>query len=269
VVLLRPSPSAEATSAPVVAEVPKTGGTPWRLPPAERERVIKDHVALVHYVVGRVMVTLPASVDREDLISAGIVGLIRAVDRFDPSRGVKFDTYATTVIRGEVMETLRSEDWLPRSVRHKSRQLQQTISDLEFKLGRPPDDAEIAAALQLSLDDYYQLLSTTSPITLLNLDDILTGMDVTETDEERLVAPGEFADPERISQDRELKRLVAGAVEGLPSRERIVVALYYHEELTLKEIGEILAVTESRVCQIHTQALLRLRSRLQEELRQR
>jgi len=212
------------------------------------------------------MVTLPDSVDKEDLISCGIMGLINAVDRFDPSRGVKFDTYATQVIRGAVMEALRSEDWAPRSVREKCRRLERAVAGLESQLGRPPDDAEIATALEFTLDEYYGLLSDVSALSLLSLEEVLTSDEISlegEPQDEVLVS----ANPATIAQTKELRRLLAAAIRELPERERTVIALYYYEELTLKEIGAILGVTESRVCQIHTQSIVRLRAKLHEATR--
>lgn len=230
---------------------------------AAREDTIVEHVSLVHFVVGRIMMTLPESVDKDDLISCGLVGLISAVDRFDPDRGVKFDTYATQVIRGTVMEALRSEDWAPRSVREKYRRLERAVAGLEGQLGRPPDDQEIAAALELSLDDYYGLLSDVSSLSLLSLEELLTIDEIPVNDRtgyESFVS----ANPAAIAQNKELHRLLAEAIRQLPERERTVIALYYYEELTLKEIGAVLGVTESRVCQIHTQSIVRLRAKLHE-----
>ncbi len=233
--------------------------------PAERERMIIENVPLVHYVVGRIMVSLPGTVDREDLISCGLVGLINAVDRFDAERGVKFETYATQVIRGSIMESLRGEDWAPRSVREKYRRLERVISELEGRLGRPPDDAEIAEAMGMNLDDYYELLSSVSAASLLSLEELLTAEEVPAANGV-LASPETQANPASVAQEKELRRLLAESIDQLPERDRQVIALYYHEELTLREIGEVLGVTESRVCQIHTQAIVRLRAKLHEAI---
>lgn len=212
------------------------------------------------------MVSLPESVDRDDLVSCGILGLINAVDRFQPHRGVKFETYATTLIWGAVMDELRAQDWAPRSVREKCRRIERKLAELETRLGRSPDDEEMAEALTLSVDEYHRLLSDASPIALMSLDELLAGGDFGPRREAEPLQAAAEQDPEAITQQRELGRTLAEAIDALPQRERLVIALYYHEELTLREIGEILGVTESRVCQIHTQAILRLRAKLGQEV---
>ena len=236
------------------------------LTPAERHALITQHVSLVESVVGRIMVTLPDSVDREDLVSCGILGLIQAVDRFEPRRGVKFNTYATSVIRGAVMDELRSQDWAPRSVREKCRRIERTLARLEAQLGRSPDDEEMASVMRMSVDEYHQLLSDASSVALVSLEALLSGGEVLRQEPAVPLSEGGLQDPERTAQRQELKRALAEAIDTLPQSERLVIALYYHEELTLREIGEVLGVTESRVCQIHTQAVLRLRAKLSRDV---
>lgn len=230
--------------------------------------MISDHVHIVKYVVGRITTHLPNNVDREDLVSAGILGLIKAVDRFDPGRGVKFETYATTVVRGEVMESLRAKDWAPRSMRRKLRQLAEVISQLEARLLRAPEEEEVAEAMGMEQVEYHKFLSAASVATITSIEELLVGDEPHEVAEQ---APGEvseeFADPLTVMERAELRRLVAAAVMALPERERTVISLYYEQELTLKEIGEIMGVTESRICQIHTQATARLRASVQRQLR--
>lgn len=242
--------------------------TNWYETAAEREQIIRDNVHIVRYVVGRITTHLPTNVDREDLISAGIFGLIKAVDRFDPARCVKFETYATTVVRGEVMESLRAKDWAPRSVRRKLRTLTEVISQLEGRLLRAPEEEEVAEAMGMTLDEYHRFLSTASAATIASIEELLVGEEPLDV---RPSAPGEgsddFADPLLVVEKAELRRLVAAAVGALPERERTVISLYYEQELTLREIGEIMGVTESRICQIHTQATARLRASVQRELR--
>lgn len=234
----------------------------------QRERLITEHVGLVKYIVGRVAVRLPESVEREDLESAGIMGLIKAADRFEPGRGVKFATYASTVIRGQVMELLRSRDWAPRSVRRRYRELERTVATLQRQLGRQPTEEEIGRAMGLSDNEYQELLSSTAVIAVASLEEMMEGEDgAQECDAEPLGEPAAFGeDPAEIIDQQALKDLLARAVDNLPERDRIVIGLYYQDELTLREIGEVLDVTESRVCQIHTQAIARLRASVQEML---
>ncbi|MFQ6098451.1 MAG: FliA/WhiG family RNA polymerase sigma factor [Armatimonadota bacterium] len=246
-----------------------TGGAapdPWPPDEAARQELIRRHVSLVEAVVSRIMMTLPESVDREDLISCGILGLIQAVDRFQPERGVRFDTYATSVIRGAVMDELRAQDWAPRSIREKCRRLERSMADLEARLGRSPSDEEMADELRMPLQAYHQLLSDASGIALTSFEDLLSGSDVSMDENKPAPEGSRVEDPEAALEQKELQRLLAQAIDALPDRERLVIALYYHEELTLREIGAVLGVTESRVCQVHTQAILRLRSRLRSDL---
>ena len=234
----------------------------------EREQLIREHVGLVHYIVGRVSVRLPESVEREDLESAGLLGLIKATDRFDPARGVKFATYASSVIRGEVMETLRAKDWAPRSVRRRYRRLEEAIAELQRQLHRQPTEEEIRRALGLDEEEYEELLATTSHMAVASLEELMEQEDALQpTETDRPLEPSASEDdPARILDEEALKELIAEAVEQLPERDRIVIGLYYQDELTLREIGEVLDVTESRVCQIHTQAIARLRASIQEML---
>jgi len=232
----------------------------------ERDRLIEDHIDLVHYIVGRVTVTLPESVDREDLISAGIIGLIKAVDRFDPTRGVKFETYATTVIRGEVMESLRARDWAPRSLRRQGREIARTIGELEAQLGYPPTDEEIAEALQMDVEEYHEVLGKLSGTLVLSLDEIMEDQPHLRP-EPMKSSDVTYRNPADTLEQAEIQQMIAQAIEQLPEREKHVIALYYQEELTLKEIGEVLGVTESRICQIHAQAISRLHGYISRHLK--
>lgn len=234
---------------------------------AERERLIAEHICLVHHIVGRIGAHLPENVERDDLVSAGILGLIKAIDRYDEGRGAKLATYASSVIKGEVMESLRAKDWAPRSVRRKARELAKTSAKLEYALGRPATEEEIAEAMGVSTDEYYRLLEQVGGATLLSLEEALSSDDDGREGEAADVDPwDEFGDPAIQLEDEDVKRVLAEAVQRLPEREKQVIGLYYQEELTLKEIGAVLGVTESRVCQIHSQAIARLRGVASREL---
>lgn len=244
--------------------VSSPGGIP--MDPATREKLIVQHVSLVHHIVGRIGAHLPDNVEREDLVSAGILGLIKAVDRYDPTRGAKLATYASSVIRGEVMECLRSKDWAPRSVRRRARDAARTAARLEYELGRPPAEHEIAAALGLDIDEYRDLLDETSAATLLSLEEALAGDDDPNDETEDVEPWDTYGDPSIRVEQEAIRKVISQAVTRLPERERQVIALYYQEGMTLKEIGLILEVTESRICQIHGQAIQRLRGMAEREL---
>lgn len=225
----------------------------------ERERMIFDHMGLVHHVVGRISPYLPEDVRYEDLVSAAVLGLIKAVDRYDPSRGARLATYAYSVIRGEVMEALRERDWAPRSVRRKARELARVSAALEYELGRPPTEEELAEALGVSLQSYYRLLQDTSAATLLSLEETLADDEQGVWEPPDLDHTNSFADPAVKFEEEDVRRVLTEAVQRLPEREQQVLGLYYQARLTYKEIGRAVGVTESRVCQIHSQAIARLR----------
>ena len=231
--------------------------------PKLREELILRYASLVKYVAGRIAVGLPRTVDFDDLLSYGIFGLIDAVEKFDPRREVKFETYAIARIRGAILDGLRSTDWIPRSVRQKARKLEETVAALEGRLGRAATDQEVADALHISLEEYHQLLSDVQATTVLSLEEGWSqqneedGLRVRET-----VADPTSEDPEERLAHQELLDELAQALARLPERERLVITLYYYEGLTLKEIGKVLGVSESRISQIHTKAVIRLRAHL-------
>ena len=234
---------------------------PPRMTEVERERVIHEHVDLVKYEVDRVAATLPNQVDREDLVSAGIIGLIKAVDRFDPTRGASFATYATTIMRGAIMDELRAMDWAPRGLRY--RRLEESIARLRQELGRQPQESEIAQDLGMTLDEYKRLLKDATTTAIVSLEGLVetTGDARIPSTDDAATARTEW-NPAAVVDNAELRRLLAEVVVELSEREQMVISLYYDEELTLQEIGAVLGVTESRVCQIHTQAIARLRASL-------
>jgi RNA polymerase sigma factor for flagellar operon FliA len=230
-----------------------------------RAAIIDHYAYLVKITAGRVVSNLPPSLEREDLVSAGVVGLIKAVDQFDTNRQVKFETYAIALIRGAILEMLREEDWVPRSIREHVKLLERTYLRLETVLGRPPSAHEVARELNMGMDEFNKLLLETGRTTLLSLDDILVGNEGNEKLHLVDVIHDPNGSPSSEVEVREMKRSLAAAIDRLPDRERTVIALYYYEGMTFKEIGKILSISESRVYQLHTQAVIRLRGYLQRD----
>jgi RNA polymerase sigma factor for flagellar operon FliA len=232
--------------------------------PEAREKVILHYSPLVRYVAGRVSSGLPPSVEFGDLVSYGVFGLLDAIEKFDPERGIKFETYAIARIKGAIIDELRAEDWVPRSIRFKAREIERAYAALESELMRIPTDEEVARKLGITLDEYLGLLSKMSFVSLVALDELWTvsGDRPDKISLADTVEDVKVKDPSKSYEIEEMKDIIAEAINRLPERERIVVTLYYFEGLTMREIGEVLQVTESRVCQMHTKAILRLRARL-------
>jgi RNA polymerase sigma factor for flagellar operon FliA len=233
-----------------------------------RERLILHYSPLVKFVAGRVAAGLPQSIDQADLVSYGIFGLIDAIDKFDLARGFKFETYAISRIKGSIIDELRSIDWVPRSVRAKARAIERAYSKLENENKRTPDDGEIALELDMTEDELAQTLSQISFVGLVALDELLAvggggGERGSSTTVGEMLSDGRH-DPVESFEIDEMKHLLADAINRMPDRERLVLTLYYYEGLTLSEIGDVLGVTESRICQIHTKSILQLRARLGE-----
>jgi len=234
--------------------------------PQLRERLILHYSPLVKYVAGRVGVGLPPNIEQADLVSYGIFGLIDAIEKFDLSRAIKFETYAISRIKGAIIDELRAIDWIPRSVRYKAREVEKAYAALETRLFRTPTEAEVAAELNISLDDLHAIFSQVSFVNVVALDELLN-VGGERGDKLSLVDTLEDTkaeDPVMAFETEETKYLLAKAINTLPEREKIVVTLYYFEGLTLAEIGDILGVTESRVCQIHTKAVGVLRGQMTE-----
>ncbi len=233
---------------------------------AIRDRLILNYAPLVKYVAGRVGSGLPAHVDEEDLVSYGLLGLMGAIDRFDPTRDIKFETFAMSRIKGAIIDELRSLDWVPRSVRARARDIERAMADLERRLHRAPTDEEIAAKLGISEEDLDESLTDISRSSIAALDELWTVSGASGGgDQVALIDTIEDTagpDPQGALAQTELKEALGEAIARLPEREKLVVTLYYYEELTLREIGEVLGVTESRVSQLHTKAILRLKARL-------
>jgi RNA polymerase sigma factor for flagellar operon FliA len=233
-----------------------------------RERLVVAYSPLVKYVAGRMSSGLPGHVEEGDLISYGLGGLISAIERFDLTREIKFETYAITRIRGAIIDELRNLDWVPRSVRARARQIERVNMKLEARFQRAPTDEEMAGELEVTVDEFQESLLQISNSTIVALDELWNVQDATGDQVSLLdtLPDRDAPDPEQLVDQSELRDRIADAIAALPEREKLVVALYYYENLTLREIGEVLGVTESRVSQLHTKAVLRLRSKLQTEL---
>ena len=218
--------------------------------PAERETLIVETLPLIKHIAHRVATKLPTSIEMRDLINAGVLGLLDAVDKFDPERNVKFKTYAEVRIRGAIIDSLRSLDWAPRSLRKKGKDLERTYADLSQKLGRPATDEEVSEAMGEDLANFHALLDQLHGLTIGSFENMGDSEDSGSND------------PYARFESNEITDLLGEAIEELPEKERLVLSLYYYEEFTMKEIGTLLGVNESRVSQLHTKATLRLRARL-------
>jgi RNA polymerase sigma factor for flagellar operon FliA len=228
--------------------------------PQARERLILHYAPLVKYVASRVATGLPASVEQADLVSYGMFGLIDALEKFEPARGNKFETYAIPRIKGAIIDELRAMDWVPRSVRFKARQIEKAYSDLESIMKRAPSEKEVAARLGFTRKELHDVITQISFVSVLALDELLSvGSDRGEQVSLLDTLADRGSDVSMGLEGQETRGLLAAAINSLSEREKIVVTLYYFEGLTLAEIGEILGVTESRVCQIHTKAVNQLR----------
>ncbi len=229
-----------------------------------RERLVVAYSPLVKFIAGRMAAGLPSHVEESDLISYGLLGLIGAIERFEPDRDIKFETYAVARVKGAIIDELRSLDWVPRSVRARARDIERAHAALEGKLGRAPTDEEMAEKLELDVEEFRDALLQIANSSVLALDDLWTfadpegGSQISVLD---TIQDPNAVDPFGEAEASEVKDRLADAIESLPERERLVVALYYYENLTLREIGEVLGVTESRVSQLHTKAVIGLRSR--------
>ncbi|MDR4509070.1 MAG: FliA/WhiG family RNA polymerase sigma factor [Candidatus Brocadiaceae bacterium] len=229
-----------------------------------RDRLIQEHLSLVKYVVSKIMIHLPPFVEQEDLIEYGIIGLIEAVDRYDKNRDVKFSTFAISRIRGSVLDYLRSQDWLPRSARDRVTMARNAYNSLEQKLNRPPMAEEIAAALKIRPEEWDKLMAEINFTTFISLEEMKRRVENNvRNSESQQIKDYELRDPlSNITTQEEKERLIE-TITSLPKRERMVITLYYYEELMIKEISQLLSISESRVSQLHHQALFLLRMRLQ------
>ena len=228
-----------------------------------REEVIIQYSPMIKYVANRIAMRLPPHIEVDDLISVGVLGLMDAITKYDSSRGAKFKTYAEFRVRGAILDELRSLDWVPRSIRQKASQVDKVVQGLQAKLRRTPEDEEVAKEMGLSLDQFHETLNETKSIPIFSLEDL--GIAKESGDQQSLLdclAGKADADPQTQVRLVELKEIIAKAIDALPEKERLMVSLYYYEELTMKEIGAVLDITESRVSQIHSKAVYRLRTKL-------
>ena len=224
-----------------------------------REEVIKQYSPMIKYVANRIAMRLPPHIEMDDLVSVGVLGLIDAITKYDPTRGAKFKTYAEFRVRGAILDELRSMDWVPRSVRQKASNVDSVVQKLQSKLGRPPEDEEVAGEMGISLDQFFDTLNETKSMPVLSLE----GLGIAkETGEQQslldCLAGKSDTDPQIQIRLNELKEIIAQAIDTLPEKARLMITLYYYEELTMKEIGAVLDVTESRVSQIHSKAVFKL-----------
>jgi RNA polymerase sigma factor for flagellar operon FliA len=235
--------------------------------PAWQERMVLQYAPLIRYIAGRLALRLPSHISQEDLISSGIIGLIDAIQKFDLSKNINFKTYAEFRIKGAMLDELRSLDWIPRSVRKKSHLIENAYAQLQKSMGRPADAVEVAEFLGLGLEDFYQLLDETKSVSLVALegcDPKAAGNLAGDRDLTEVLKDENLRDALQSVHLAELQDVVLQAIEGLPDKEKLLISLYYYEELTMKEIGQIMAYTESRISQLHTQAMYRLRHKLRE-----
>lgn len=217
-----------------------------------REQLVHHYLPLVKLVAGRIAIGMPQHVDKDDLISNGFFGLLESIERFDPDRGIKFETYAVVRIRGSILDAIRAQDWVPSTLRQKARQYEKAISELENQLGRSATDQEVADVLCINITDLHQLLNKLNASTIIPLEEFAK----TETSSSQSVSPSENI------EEQEVKETLAKAIDRLPDKEKTVVTLYYYEGLTLKEISVVMKLSEARISQLHTKAVFRMRGAL-------
>ncbi len=238
---------------------------PERIDARWQEQIVVQYAPLIRYIASRMALRLPPHIAMDDLISSGMIGLLDAIQKFDPHRNINFKTYAEFRIKGAILDELRTLDWIPRSVRKKSSMLEKAYTALQRELGRPAEDEEVAVNLGISLEDFYQLLDETKGVSLVDIDALWRNMpDFSDEELYEILQDESSRDPFISVYFAELRDVMVKALECLPDKEKLLISLYYYEELTMKEIGEIMGYTESRISQMHTQAIYRLRTKLQE-----
>jgi RNA polymerase sigma factor for flagellar operon FliA len=234
-----------------------------RLDVHTKEQLIMDYAPVIKYIAQRIATRLPPHISVDDLINAGVIGLIDAIEKYDPNRDNTFKTYAEFRIRGAMLDELRALDWVPRSIRQKEHALERAYEELERRFGRSATDEEVAAILGIGIEDFYDWLNQVKGVSLLSLESLgLRSSDGEAVNLLEILPSDDAKSPARLLQVRRLKELVSRAIDDLPYQEKVVISLYYYEELTMKEIGKVLEITESRVSQIHTKAIFHLRIKL-------
>lgn len=239
---------------------------PTRLTQAEKDKLVIEYSPLIKFIAQKIAIRLPANIELDDLISAGVIGLMDAIDKWDPTRDNKFKTYAEFRVRGAILDELRAQDWVPRSVRDKAKFLDKTMVQLEADLGRVATDEEVAGALNMTMEEFHDLINQVRPVSLLSIDEAQSFSNVDKKSILNLLEGTKLNNPFVQLNLKVVKDVVTQAIEELPERQRLVLSLYYYEDLNLKEIGRVLRVTESRVSQLHAQAVAKLRSRLTQVL---
>lgn len=230
--------------------------------PQNRDDLVLSHLPLVKYLVGRISSKLPPHLDQQDLMSVAVIGLITAAERFDPRRGILFKTFAEKRVMGSIMDELRAQDWLPRTLREKYKRLEHEFSVLEQKLGRNPSSEEVAAAMGMDLQKYFQLMEEVHSLSFMSLEDFHEDDEGSPFGFLNFLSDNGTENPQNQMMAKQLLQVLGDAIESLPEKERLVVTLYYYEELNLKEIGEIMNLTESRISQLHSQAVIRLKVKM-------
>lgn len=235
---------------------------PTKLTAQQKDKLIMEYAPLIKFIAQKIAARLPSNIELDDLISSGVIGLMDAMEKYDPSRDNKFKTYAEFRIRGSILDELRAQDWVPRSVRDKSKMLDRTIVKLESDLGRTPEEREIAEKLGMTIEELHELVNHVRPVSVLSIDESPTFSNVDKKSILNILEGCKLNNPHNQLNVKFVKDVVTQAIEDLPERQRLVLSLYYYEDLNLKEIGRVLRVTESRVSQLHAQAVARLRAKL-------
>ncbi len=233
-----------------------------------QEQMVLQYAPLIKYIASRLALRLPSHISLDDLISSGIIGLIDAIHKFDPSKNISFKTYAEFRIKGAILDELRSLDWIPRSVRKKTHLLENAYAELQKTLGRPAEPDEVAESLGMDIEEFYQLLDETKAVSLVELEAVWKAIsgsaELADNEMPEILQDENVRDPFMAVHFSQLQEVMVRGIEALPDKEKLLISLYYYEELTMKEIGQIMGYTESRISQLHTQAMLRLRAKLRE-----